>query len=118
MISVTPAAARQIRASARQAKTEAMALRLAVTRNPDTSFHYAMGFDDTGRAGDPVFQSEGIDIVVSESSLELLNGTVVDYVELGPGEFGFIFLNPNDPNYTPPKDEERERDENANGAPP
>lgn len=105
MITISPAAAEQIRVSAQQGKAEGMALRLAVTRQPDDSLHYAMGFDDTGTEADHAFKSEGIDIVVSDASLPLLNGTVVDYVELNPGEFRFIFLNPNDPNYSPPNAE-------------
>ncbi len=113
MITLTEQAAQQVRESAKQSKMEGMALRLAVKRLPDDSFHYAMGFDDTGKGDDPKFESEGIDVVVSESSLPLLKGTVVDYVELEPGKFQFIFLNPNDPNYTPPQ-ESQEHDHSGN----
>jgi iron-sulfur cluster assembly protein len=102
MITLTPSAAKQIRDSAKQQQTEGMALRLAATRQPDGSLHYAMGFDDVGGEDDTRFASEGIDVVVSTSSLPLLEDTVVDYVELEPGERRFIFLNPNDPNYSPP----------------
>ena len=28
----------------------------------------------------------------------------IDYVELEPGSWQFIFLNPNDPSYVPPQD--------------
>lgn len=113
MITLTAQAAQQIHESAKQNKMEGIALRLAVTRMPDNSFHYAMGFDDTGKTDDPKFESEGIDVVVSESSLPLLDGTVVDYVELEPEKFHFIFLNPNDPNYTPPQ-ESQEHDHSGN----
>jgi iron-sulfur cluster assembly protein len=64
---------------------------------PDGSFHYALGFDDNMHDNDQRYQSEGIDLVVATSSLELLNGTVIDYVELEPGNFEIIFINPNDP---------------------
>ena len=80
MISVTPAAAQQIRESARQGNMQGMALRIAVTRMEDGSFHYALGFDDTSREGDNTFSSEGIDIVVAPQSLPMLDGTVIDYV--------------------------------------
>ena len=112
MITLTTQAAKQIYESAKQSKMEGMSLRLAVTRLPDDTFHYAMGFDDTGKQGDPKFESEGVSVVVSESSLPLLEGIVVDYVELEPGKFHFIFINPNDPNYTPPK-ESQEHDHSA-----
>ncbi len=101
MITLTPAAAKQVRHSAREGKMEGMALRVAATRNPDGSIHYGMGFDDTSREGDMKFTSEGIEIVVAPTSLELLDGTTIDFVELEPGKFEFIFLNPRDPNYKP-----------------
>ena len=103
MITVTKQAAKQIRLSATQGKSEGMALRIAVTKNPDGSFHYGMGFDDiNGKPDDQRLSSEGIDIIVSAANLPLLNNTVIDYVELQRGEHRFIFLNPNDPHYTPP----------------
>jgi iron-sulfur cluster assembly protein len=40
--------------------------------------------------------------VIEEMHKELLSGTVIDFVELEPGDFHFIFMNPNDANYTPP----------------
>ena len=96
MITVTPAAAEQIRESARQAKLEDMPLRVAVTRMEDGSFHYALGFDDNSLDGDKTFQSEGVDIVVAPQSMDMLNGTVIDYVDL-EGKMEIIFVNPNDP---------------------
>ena len=106
MITVTPAAAKQIRHSAKEGRMEGMPLRIAVTRNPDGSLHYGMGFDDTGRDTDTTFESEGIQIVVAPNSLPLLDGTTIDFVELEPGKFEFIFMNPNDPNYKPAESSE------------
>jgi iron-sulfur cluster assembly accessory protein len=96
MITVTPEAAEQIRESARQAKLEGMPLRIAVTRLENGSFHYALGFDDNSHDGDNTFQSEGIDIVVAPQSMDMLNGTVIDYVDL-EGKMEIVFINPNDP---------------------
>jgi iron-sulfur cluster assembly protein len=96
MVSVTPAAAEQIRLSAKQGNMENLPLRVAVTRLQNGAFHYAMGFDDQHHEGDKTFQSEGIDIVVAPPSLELLTGTVIDYVDL-EGKKEIIFINPNDP---------------------
>jgi iron-sulfur cluster assembly protein len=96
MVTVTPAAAEQIRLSAKQGNMENLPLRVAVTRLPNGAFHYAMGFDDKHHEDDETFQSEGIDIVVAPPSLELLTGTVIDYVDL-EGKKEIIFINPNDP---------------------
>jgi len=96
MVTVTPAAAEQIRLSAEQGNMENLPLRVAVTRLQNGAFHYAMGFDDQHHEGDKTFQSEGIDIVVAPPSLDLLTGTVIDYVDL-EGKKEIIFVNPNDP---------------------
>ena len=105
MIKITPAAAEQIRNSASQGQVGDMSLRLAATRNPDGSIHYGMGFDDNQMDGDTHITSEGVKLVVSESSLPLLSGMTMDYVELEPDSWQFIFLNPNDPNYQSPENE-------------
>ena len=101
MITITEQAAEQIRISARQSGAEGMALRFAGKRNPDGSIAYGMGFDEPGE-DDIQLTSNGVGIVVSPANVGLLNGMVVDYVELEPGEFRFIFMNPNDPTYRPP----------------
>lgn len=101
MITVTPAAAEQIKNAAKQSQAEGLPLRLAATRQPDGSIHYGMGFADEENDQDLRYTCEGITIVVSPVSLDLLNKTEIDYVELENGEKNFIFKNPNDPNYTP-----------------
>ncbi|MGD2056671.1 MAG: iron-sulfur cluster assembly accessory protein [Gammaproteobacteria bacterium] len=102
MITITPAAAEQIRQSAEQGRMHGMAMRIAATKNPDGTLHYGMGFDDNQLDGDIHLRSEDIEVVVSESSMPLLRGMTLDYVELEPGSFQFIFLNPNDPSFKPP----------------
>jgi iron-sulfur cluster assembly protein len=104
MINVTPAAAEQIRRSAKQGQMGGLPMRIAATRNPDGSIHYAMGFDDSRLDGDIPVSSEGIDIVVSGSSMPLVSGMTVDFVEIEPGSYQFIFMNPNDPHFKPPEE--------------
>ena len=101
MITVTPAAAEQIKLSARQSNAEGLPLRIAATRQNDGSIHYGMGFADLDTEEDLRFNSEGIAVIVAPASFELLNKTEIDYVELENGEKNFIFKNPNDPHYTP-----------------
>jgi iron-sulfur cluster assembly protein len=96
MITLTPEAAQQIRDSAKQGNMQGMPLRLAVTRLENGNFHYALGFDDTSRDGDNRFLSEGIEILVAPQSMDMLTGTVIDYVEI-EGSKEIIFINPNDP---------------------
>jgi iron-sulfur cluster assembly protein len=100
MITLTPTAARIVLDSARQSgDSENLALRFAGTKNADGSIHYGMGFDEE-RDGDTRFTSEGVTLVVSASSIDLLDGMTVDFVELEPGKPQFIFINPKDANYS------------------
>jgi len=95
VLKLTIEAAEQIRRAAEDSDTGKLALRVAAKRGPDGSIEYGMGFD-AERANDLQFLSEGIAILVSPHSKELLMGTVLDFVEIEPGEFQFIFSNPND----------------------
>ncbi len=103
-IEVTETAAAQIKKAAIESKLENTPLRIAATRKSDKSIHYGLGFDDIGsnKEKDHSFESNGVEIVVADSSFELLNGATLDYIELEPKQFHFVFLNPNDPNYVPP----------------
>ncbi|BAU48520.1 adhesin [Sulfurifustis variabilis] len=102
MITITPQAADQIRRSAEQSDAKGLALRIAARRLDDGSIDYGMGFDDQRRDDDTRITSDGVEVVISGASKDLLTGATLDYVELNPGEFHFIFINPNDPQHKPP----------------
>ena len=103
MIRVTSSAIEQMRRSAEDGGMTSMPLRIAVKTEEDGSFHYAMGFDEQRLPGDEFYNFDGIDLVVSTTSKPLADGMTIDYVELEPGSWQFIFLNPNDPAYVPPQ---------------
>lgn len=103
MITLTAEAAEQIKKSAQQNNMQGMPLRIAAKRNNDNGeIQYAMGFADQQNDDDLTFSSEGVDVVVSTFSIDLLDKMVLDYVQLDNGQYDFIFKNPNDPNYQPP----------------
>jgi len=106
MITVTPEAAKQITEAAKQGQTEGFALRLAAQRKKDNTIEYMMGFDDAHLDEDIQIDSEGVKLVTTAGNVELLNGLTIDYVEIEPGQFNFIFLNPNDPSYQAPSEDE------------
>ena len=106
MITLTPKAAEQIKQSAKQNQMEGMPLRIAAKRDNTGSIQYAMGFADQQDENDIQYVSEGIDLMVPPDSVELLKGATLDFVEIEPGQSNFIFLNPNDPEYVPPKEGE------------
>ena len=102
MIIVTPQAAEQIARSAEQSGARGACLRLAARLDAKGVIEYGMGFDDRSE-GDAQFESAGVKMLVSAGSVELLSGATLDYVEINPGEWRFIFINPNDPSHKPPK---------------
>lgn len=95
MIKVTAPAAEQIRQAAVQSDVEGLFLRIAARRDVDGSIQYAMGFDEQ-KEDDMLVDTEGITVIVSPAYEKLLSGAVLDFVELNPGDFRFIFINPND----------------------
>ena len=101
LIIVTPDAARQIVTAAGSSDAGGLALRIAASREADGSLDYAMGFDNV-RKGDITLTSEGIALVVAEEHRDLLAGMTLDFVEYQPGDFRFIFVNPNDAAATAP----------------
>ncbi len=103
MISLTASALEQIKNSAAEGGLGSMPLRIAIKEQDDGSFHYAMGFDEQRLPGDSFLNFDGVDLVVSATSKDLAEGMTIDYVELEPGTLEFIFLNPNDPTYVPPR---------------
>ncbi len=103
MFNVTRAAAKEIRRSADASDMDHLALRVAARRGDDGGIEYRMGFDEVG-VEDVLLSSGGVDVVIGKDDKALLNGATLDYVEFEPQQFRFIFLNPNDPHYEPPKE--------------
>ncbi len=101
-LTLTQPAADQVRAQLPEGE-EGVALRFAVRKLEDGSLQYAMGFDAESHEGDQRFSLRKLPVVVGADSLALARGMTVDFVELEPGNKQFIFLNPNDPAYVPPK---------------
>jgi iron-sulfur cluster assembly protein len=93
MFHVTPAAAQQIRAAAALSDAAGMALRVAARQIADGSVEFGMGFD-TPNDGDEPLEFDGVTVVVAPPCQPLLDATVLDWVELEPGAFAFIFIPP------------------------
>ncbi len=103
MFTLTPAAAAQILRSVEH-HGSASGLRVAAKRDASGAIVYGMGFDDE-RDNDEVLNCEGISVLIAPPSRDLLDGATLDFVELGAGEFQFIFINPHD--QEPPQDKPR-----------
>ena len=110
MFKITTAAADQIRVAAEQGGIEGMALRFAARENQDGSFAYNMGFDNPAEE-DETLTCEGVQVVIDPAFVSLLEETTLDYVQLDDGEYRFVFLNPLDPTYVPPKEKAKDKDD-------
>ncbi len=103
MFKVTDNAVQQIRKALRETGDQTLALRIAARFAADKSIEYVMGFDELSQEDEPIRYDE-VTIVINADSQELLEEATLDFVELEPGNQQFIFLNPLDPTYVPPKD--------------
>jgi iron-sulfur cluster insertion protein len=93
-ITVTSSAAKRI-AAVMAAEGQAGAfLRIAVSGGGCSGFQYGFTIDDSRQADDRVFEKDGVAVVVDETSLELLNGAEIDFVEDMMGA-AFQIRNPN-----------------------
>lgn len=93
MFALTPAAAEQItRAAAEQpqAGTQPMLRVAAKIDESDGELVYGMGFDDE-REDDLIVDGGGVAILISPHSQPLLENTTLDFAEVAPGEYQFIF---------------------------
>lgn len=96
MFTVTPAAAQELLAAAIRSHARGLALRVAARQAADGSIEYGMGFDDTREDDEPARFGD-LTVLIGSPSKPLLQGTVLDYVEIEPGRFDFIFAPPDDP---------------------
>jgi iron-sulfur cluster assembly protein len=102
MIKISPRAAEQIRNAAQQSGVTEVILRVAAKINPDGKYEYGFGFDERV-ASDLYLVSEGIPVVMSPQTGELVEDAMIDFAEIESGEYDFVFYNPNDPDHKPPK---------------
>ena len=92
-IGLSPSAAARVAAIAsRQAKPAI--LRLSVDGGGCAGFQYKFGLADTVEADDATAEEGGVTLVVDPVSLDLVRGSVVDFVE-SLGGAAFQVTNPN-----------------------
>ena len=91
MFQITPGAAKEILAAAVRSEAEGMALRVAARQIADGSIEYGMGFDEEREDDEPV-EFGALKVLLGAPSRPLLEATELDYVEIEPGRFDFVFV--------------------------
>lgn len=91
MIEITTAAAEQMRAALSNVAEPGLGLRVAARRGDDGEIEYGLGFDERREQDEEIVTDAGITLLVSPPSMEPIEGTVIDFVEIAPGQMRFIF---------------------------
>jgi iron-sulfur cluster insertion protein len=91
---ITDSAARRIGQLIAAEANDRLMLRVAVSGGGCSGFQYGFTLDDSRQPDDVVFQRDGVTVVVDETSLDLLSGSAIDYVEELVGA-SFQIRNPN-----------------------
>jgi iron-sulfur cluster insertion protein len=73
---------------------DSLMLRITVSGGGCSGFQYGFSFDNQKNEDDYVFEHMGIAVVTDDASLDLLNGSVIDFVEDLMGA-SFQIKNPN-----------------------
>lgn len=92
-ISLTKPAAERVRTYLDH-RGSGVGLRVGVKKTGCNGFAYVVNYADEIDVEDVVFEENGIKVVVDRDSLELIDGTEVDFVKDGLNE-AFRFRNPN-----------------------
>jgi iron-sulfur cluster insertion protein len=93
-IAISESAAKRVAFLRIQENAAEAFLRIAVSGGGCSGFQYGFSFDDTRQDGDQVFERDGVQVVVDDTSLDLLNGAEIDFVEDMMGA-SFQIKNPN-----------------------
>ena len=92
-ISLTPSAVEYIKRLLVKEGEEGRALRIGVKAGGCSGFSYFLGFTSDRKAHDIVFEYDGLSVYVDPRSMEILDGTVIDY-QRGLLGAGIQFQNP------------------------
>jgi len=93
-VGLTESAAKRVAVLAEAEGNKALMLRLAVSGGGCAGFQYGFSLDDSLQPDDAVFERDGVKLVIDSTSLGLLGGSEVDYVEDMVGSY-FKVSNPN-----------------------
>ncbi|GAA0588376.1 iron-sulfur cluster insertion protein ErpA [Caenispirillum bisanense] len=93
-LAMTESAARRVHTLITQEGNPDLMLRLTVSGGGCSGFQYGFDLDAAVNDDDTVREFHGVRLVVDEASLDLLQGSVVDYVEDLMGA-AFVVKNPN-----------------------
>ncbi len=93
-VELSESAVKQIQSMISKEQNPALMFRLSVLGGGCSGFQYEFALDDKHNDDDIIFEKEGVKLVTDETSLELLQGSIVDYEKSLIGS-AFKVKNPN-----------------------
>ena len=94
VVSLTDAAATKLRELTAEETNPQIGLRVYVYSGGCSGFRYGMMLEDAPTAEDKILQANGVTVYVDGNSVDLLQGSSIDYVDTLMGA-GFTVNNPN-----------------------
>ena len=94
-ITLTDAAAAQVKAILANAKTPVVGIRIGVNSKGCSGQSYVMDYAEEKGPHDEIFEDNGVTILIDPKATLFIFGTEIDYVE-DTLESGFVFRNPNE----------------------
>ena len=92
-VSLTPSAAERVKSFLHR-RGHGVGLRIGVKRTGCSGYAYLIDYADAIGSDDVVFEDSGVTVIVDTKSLDLIDGTEVDFVQQGINQ-AFKFRNPN-----------------------
>ena len=92
-VSITSSAAERVRSYLHK-RGHGLGLRVGVKKTGCSGYAYVIDYADSIGDDDCVFEDGGVKVIVDAKSLEIIDGTEVDFIKDGLNE-AFKFRNPN-----------------------
>jgi iron-sulfur cluster assembly protein len=92
-VSLTQSAAERVKSFLHR-RGHGVGLRIGVKRTGCSGYAYLIDYADAVGTDDVVFEDNGVNVIVDAKSLDLIDGTEVDFVQEGINQ-AFKFRNPN-----------------------
>ena len=94
LVNVTPAAASAVQDLMIKRNLTGYGLRIFISGGGCSGFQYGLALEDNVRESDTAYETNGVQIVIDEASINYLHGAQIDYVDELMGS-GFKITNPN-----------------------
>jgi len=94
IITLTPKAITKVQDILSKEQSETAMLRVLAMPSPGGSIQYMFAVEETPAENDQVFEFEKVKVLVDENSIDVLQGSEIDYID-SIMRSGFVISNPN-----------------------